>query len=342
LSTTRASKKILLTTLALSAAARELLSRETHDEYDVRLTSDLQDHEEFSRVEVILLDTARGEQLSAISAESLSRFPNLKLIQSTRAGVDALDFDAIPTQVTVCGNIGAYGDQIAEHVFGMILYFARNLGVSNEALAKGIWQIPLSMYLRGKTIVILGTGGIGAAVSRLATCYGMKTIGVNSDGRSIPTFGRVVALEALEGALGDAEVVVIALPLTVKTFHLIEAAKLRVMKPSCILINVARGYLLDERVLYEHLKANPQFKCGLDVWWHYPKKGEGFAQRFPFFELPNFLGTPHDSGIVPETEEIALSSAVGNVGCFVRHEPLKGVMNRNDYLGLKELISRTN
>jgi phosphoglycerate dehydrogenase-like enzyme len=254
--------------------------------------------------------------------------------------VDVLHFEEIPPEVLVCGNIGAYGDQIAEHVFGMILYFARNLSVSDEALTKGIWQIPESIFLRGKTLLVLGAGGIGGPVAKLAKCFGMKTLGVNTTGKPVEYFDRVAAIDKLDELLPSADVVVVALPLTVKTFHLLDAEKLQMMKRSCILINVARGHVIAEHALYEHLKGHPEFKAGLDVWWHYPKRGETFAQRFPFFDLPNFLGTPHDSGIVPETEEIALLSAIENIGRSVRRETLKGVIDRNDYLGLKELLSR--
>lgn len=333
-------KKIILTSKQISPSAQENLLKVTGRQYAVMLSSDLKANEGYDRVETILIDTARPEQLSILTRENLERLPNLKLIQSTRAGIDVLRFEDIPSEVQVCGNIGAYGDQIAEHVFGMVLYFARNLGTSNEALAKGAWQIPDSIFLRGKTILILGAGGIGERVSRLATCFGMRTIGVNTTGKSVPSFEHVVAIERLDQVLKEADVVVVALPLTVKTFHLLDSTKLSLMKPSCILVNVARGHIISEHGLFDHLKNNPEFKCGLDVWWHYPKRGETFAQRFPFFELPNLLGTPHDSGIVPETEEIALNSSIDNIGRFVRNEPLKGIMNRNDYLGLKELISR--
>ena len=338
MSQTRSNKKIILTSRPFSPKAVALLSNVTQSNYETISPSSLSEQDS-SSVEIILLDTARPEELPLISEDNLKRFPSLKLIQSTRAGVDVVPFEDLPSKVTICGNIGAYGDQIAEHVFGMILYFARNLGASNQALAKGSWQIPQSMFLCGKTILILGTGGIGEAVSRLAACLGMKTIGVNSSGRSAPSFDRVVAIRELGDVLGSADIMVIALPLTIKTFHLIDENKLRAMKPSCILVNVARGFIIDEKAIFEHLKNNPNFKCGLDVWWHYPKKGESFAQKFPFLELPNFLGTPHNSGIVPETEEIALLSAIENIGRFVRREPLKGVMDRNDYLGLKELIA---
>jgi phosphoglycerate dehydrogenase-like enzyme len=341
MSETKTKKKIILTSRPFSPKAVALLSNVTQSNYETMSPVDVNE-ENASHVEIILLDTAKSEELPLISANSLKRLPNLKLIQSTRAGVDVVAFEELPPEVTICGNIGAYGDQIAEHVFGMILYFARNLGASHQALAKGLWKVPQSMFLRGKKILILGTGGIGEAVACLAMCLGMKTVGVNSSGRSMPSFDRIVGMSKLGKVLGDADIVVVALPLTLKTFHLIDETKLGAMKTSCILVNVARGYIIDEKAIFEHLKNNPNFKCALDVWWHYPKKGESFAQKFPFFDLPNFLGTPHDSGIVPETEEIALLSAIENIGRFVSGGPLKGVMDRNDYLGLKELIARAN
>ena len=334
------SDKIILTSRELPDEARTQLETIVGKKCQIRAADTLK-HPEYPGVEILLLDTARGDDRDILSQGKLERFANLKLIQSTRAGVDVLDFAKIPSGVLVCGNVGAYGEQIAEHVVGMILYFARNLGLSNSLLKQGIWEIPTnSLFLKNKTIAVLGTGGIGDSVARLASSFGMKTIGVNSSGLPVPPFDQVLRIDKLDEALGRAEIVVIALPLTVKTFHLIDAARLDQMKKDAILVNVARGYIINEEALFNHLKENSGFRAALDVWWTYPKRGEKFAQHFPFFELPNFLGTPHDSGIVPETEDLALKSAIENIGRFVRNEPLKGVMDRTEYLGLGELIDK--
>jgi len=338
---TNTGKKIILLTRELSSNSQDKLSSSVEGKCEIKSPATLKD-EDFPRVEVLLLDTILQGDMEWLSAESLKRFPNLKLIQSTRAGVDAINFEEIPSGILVCGNVGAYGEQIAEHVFGMILYFARNIGLSNQLLAKGIWEIPESIFLKGKTILVLGAGGIGEPVAKLATSFGMKTLGVNTSGKSVPDFDQVVSLDKFEELSREADVVVIALPLTVKTFHLIDDRALSKMKPKCILVNIARGYIIDEASIYKHLRENPAFKCALDVWWHYPKKGEKFAQEFPFFDLPNFLGTPHDSGIVPETQEIALLSSFENIARFAKDEPLRGLMVGRDYQGLKELIARAN
>jgi phosphoglycerate dehydrogenase-like enzyme len=337
----KAGKKFILSTRELSPSLNDKFSSLLGIEYEIKSLATLVDWD-FPRVEILLLDTVIQNDLEFLSPDSLQRFSNLKLIQSTRAGLDIIKFEDMPSGVLVCGNVGAFGEQIAEHVFGMILYFARNIGLSNRLLAKGIWEIPESIFLKGKTILVLGAGGIGEPVAKLATSFGMKTLGVNTSGKSVPDFDLVVNLDKFEELTNEADVIVIALPLTLNTFHLIGERALSKMNPKCILVNISRGYIIDEAALYKHLKENPSFKCALDVWWHYPKKGERFEQKFPFFDLPNFLGTPHDSGVVPETQELALQSALENIVRFTKNEPLRGLMDRKDYVGLNELIAKAN
>jgi len=336
-----AGKKIILTTRELSSSLHDKLSSSVEGNFEIKSPPTLLD-EDFPNVEILLLDTVLQSDLEWLSPDNLKKFSNLKLIQSTRAGVDVIKFEEIPSGVLVCGNVGAYGEQIAEHVFGMILYFARNIGSSTKLLSQGIWQVPESIFLKGKTILVLGAGGIGEPVAKLATSFGMRTLGVNTSGKSVPDFDLVVSLDRFEELAKEADVVVVAIPLTVGTFHLINEKELSRMKSKCILVNIARGYIIDEAALYKHLKDNPAFNCALDVWWHYPKKGEKFTQKFPFFDLPNFLGTPHDSGVVPETQELALLSSLENIVRFAKNEPLRGLMDRKDYLGLKELIDKVN
>jgi len=220
----------------------------------------------------------------------------------------------------------------------MILYLAKDLGGRNSKLKSGVEDHRSSLLLKGKTLGIVGAGGIGQAIAGIAKCFGMRTIGVNTSGKPAPNFDRTVGMSKLNLVLKLSDVVVLSIPLTTKTFKLIDRSKLQLMKKNGILINVGRGHVIDEEALYNHLLQNPEFKCGLDVWWHYPKANEKFSQRFPFLELPNFLGTPHISGYVPEEPEIALDFAVDNIVRFVKKKPLKGLVVREDYRGLRDLI----
>jgi len=95
-------------------------------------------------------------------------------------------------------------------------------------------------------------------------------------------------------------------------------------------VNIARGGLVRERDLYEHLRANPRFQAALDVWWTYPK-GDGFPFTEPFHELPNVVMTPHVAWAIPEQSRWSLEAALDNVARFLRGEPPRNVVDRAEY-----------
>lgn len=330
-------RKLIATNLELTSALERRLNAICPDY--VLKSQNVLGAKDLGQVEIILIDImgANGKGLIA----KVSDMPRLKMIQSLRAGADSVDFSSIPQEIIYCGNIGAYSLPMGEFTMGMILYLAKYLSLRNEKLRNGEPDYRNSILLNGRKIGIIGAGGIGQEVSKLAKCLGMITIGVNTSGKSSPMFDKMYRTSGIDSVLKMSDVVVLALPLNVNTFHIINKKRLRLMKKDCILVNVGRGYLIDEKALYDHLLKNPDFKCGLDVWWHYPKPGEKFVQRFQFVDLPNFLGTPHVSGFVPEEREISIQSALDNIQRYVRGKKLKGVINREDYTGLSQLITRT-
>ncbi|MGI0090794.1 MAG: 2-hydroxyacid dehydrogenase [Nitrososphaerales archaeon] len=332
-------KKLFLTNCELSRKTRRLLESGLGPSFVIRSTDDVKDSE-LEGVEIMMLDTMPPSGRTWIRNEKIGKMPNLKFIQSVRAGVDSIDFEQIPSTVQFSGNVGAYSEPMAEHTLGMLLYFAKHLGSQNENLKNGIFEPGPSVSLEGKTLGVVGAGGIGQAVARLARCFGMKTLGVNTRGKPAPHFDRVVSMKKLDQVLQKSDIVVLSLQLNVKTFHIINREKLQLMKRDCILINVARGYVIDEEALYYHLLRNPSFKCALDVWWHYPSDGrKEFSQKYPFFELPNIIGTPHVSGIVPEGRQITVERAAWNVLKFVkRKRGVDGLVDRRDYSGLNKMI----
>ena len=134
--------------------------------------------------------------------------------------------------------------------------------------------------------------------------------------------------------LAVADVLVIALPLTTATRGLIGARELALMKDTAIVVIVSRAAIVDERALYEHLRAHPAFGAGIDAWWHEPGTagpGSGFSTAYPFFGLPNVIGSPHNSGIVPGVLPSAARQAAMNVRRYLRGEAVTGLVNREDY-----------
>src|ERR1700751_1402959 len=248
----------------------------------------------------VLIGWHLGQELPA---GALQASPGLRLVQLLSAGADSVDFAAIPDRLTLASNVGAYAEPMAEYVMAMALALARRLPQRHADLAKGefkMWERVLT--LDGAVCAILGFGGIGRATARLMRAFGARIHAVNSSGR---------AREPVE---------------------VIGTRELSLMKPDAILVNVGRAAIVDERALYEHLRSHPDFCAGIDAWWHEPGPGSSFSTRYPFFDLPNLLGSPHNSGVTDNALHVGGAMAAENVRRFLTGESILGVARPGDYL----------
>ncbi|HEY6279564.1 MAG TPA: 2-hydroxyacid dehydrogenase [Streptosporangiaceae bacterium] len=256
----------------------------------------------------------------------------LRFVQLLSAGADGLDFAAIPGQLILASNVGAYSEPIAEHVMAMTLALARRLRQRHAGLTRGEfnqWE-PL-LTLDGAVCAILGYGGIGATTAGLMRAFGARIHAVNTSGATGDPVDFAGTLADLDLVLARADVLVIALPLTTATRGLIGARELALMKPAAIVVNVSRAAVVDERALFEHLRDHPEFCAGIDTWWHEPGQDGGFRMDYPFLGLPNVIGSPHNSGIVPGVLPHAARRAAENTRRFLRGEPVTGLIRRADY-----------
>lgn len=257
----------------------------------------------------------------------------LQFLQLVSAGADHLDFTAIPARLVLASNVGAYSAPIAEHVMAMALALARRLRQRHAGLARGEfnqWQ-PL-LTLDGAVCAILGYGGIGAATAALMRRFGARIHAVNTSGSTGDPAEFAGTLADLDQVLAAADVLVVTLPLTTATRGLIGVRELALMKPAAILVNVSRAAIVDERALFEHLRDHPEFCAGLDAWWHEPSSDGGFRTDYPFLDLPNVIGSPHNSGIVPGILAHAARRAAENTRRFLRGEAVTGLVRRADYI----------
>ena len=246
------------------------------------------------------------------------------LIQLLSAGVDRVPFAQLPAGVPVAANAGAYAEPIAEHVLALALALLKRLPQNHAALARGIFdQETLTRRLSGAVVAILGFGGIGRASAKLFEVLGAQ----------IRPIGRSATREELDAVLAIADVLVISVPLTRATRGLIGRRELELMKPDAIIVNVARAEIVDEDALFEHLQRTPSFSAGLDVWWHEPAQGSPFATGRPFLELPNVLGSPHNSGNTSGTLAHTAREAARNVARHLRGEPVRHLVDRSEYPG---------
>jgi phosphoglycerate dehydrogenase-like enzyme len=255
-------------------------------------------------------------------------------VQLLSAGVDGVPFDRLPDEVVVASNAGAYAEPMAEHVLALALALAKRLPQNHAAMRHGEFdqQTP-TRSIRGSVVGILGFGGIGQASARLFRALGARIHAVSRSGRADQPVEWIGTLDDLETLLSAADVLVISLPLTRATRGLIARHELSLMKPDAILVNVARAAILDEDALYEHLKRNPSFSAGLDAWWQEPHHGGRFATRWPLLDLPNVLGSPHNSGITAGSLAEAARQAAANIARYLRGEPAGHLVDRGDYLG---------
>jgi glycerate dehydrogenase len=257
----------------------------------------------------------------------------VKVMQTLSAGVNHVPFSKLPTSLVVLGNSGAYSPPIAEHIVAMILAACKNLFTQHEKLRQGVFdQDTESRMLEGFTCAILGFGGIGRAAARLLRCLGVKVYALNTSGKTEEPVEFVGTLRDLEYVLRLADIVVITLPLKNSTRGLIGKQELAWMKDNAILVNVARGPIIDEKALFEKLKSQPTFTAALEAWWIEPRNGERFHTNFPFLDLPNVIGCPHNSGIVPGAFVNGAKYAAENVKRWFQHEPVLGEVNISDYV----------
>jgi len=255
-----------------------------------------------------------------------------KMLQILSAGADHLPFPQLPPTLAIASNAGAYAEPMAEHILAMTLAITKNLLDRHNKLKNGTFdQTNANRMLRGSACAILGFGGIGKATARLLRCFGVKIYAINSTGKTDESVEFIGTLRNLEYVLRHADVIVVALPLTNSTRGLIGSRELGWMNDSAILVNVARGDIIDEAALYEKLKANRSFAAAVDAWWNEPLRNGKFRINYPFLELPNFLGSPHNSGLVPGSLTKGAAYAAENVKRFLNHEPVVGIVKRSDY-----------
>jgi len=220
---------------------------------------------------------------------------NLRLVQFMTAGVDYIPLSQLP-DVPMATNGGAYASSMAEHGLAMALAASKRLLVEHAHLARGAFnQFTPNRMLAGSVCGILGYGGIGQAMARLARGIGMRVHALNRRGEADDAVDWIGTPDRLDDLLAASDVLVISAPLTRATMNLIGAPQLARMKEDATLVNLARGEIVVERALYDHLRARPRFTACIDAWWIEPVRHGQFRMDHPFLELPNVIGSPHNS-----------------------------------------------
>lgn len=272
---------------------------------------------------------------SRVTEEMAAAASRLRLLQVPGAGLDKVAFDALAPGVTVC-NTFHHGRSIAEHVVMVSLMLARRVLFTDRMLRQGTWasvavdpSAPMGATLAGRTVGVVGLGEIGCAVVRALTALGVRAQAV----RRSPVAPEGLALDlvadmsGVDALLSTSDIVVLTVPLTDETRDMIDARRLALMRPGAVLVNVARGPLVDEDALFEALSGGHIGGAALDVWWGHPKDGAGVkGYTRPFELLDNVVLTPHNSGHTHETFAGRAAEIRANVARLVAGEPLTNVV----------------
>lgn len=236
-----------------------------------------------------------------------------RLLQFSAAGVDWVPTRDLPPALPVAGNKGASAEPMAEHIVALALAAAKRLFVEHDNLKRGEFnQRSPNRMLKGGVCGILGFGAVGAATARLMRAFGMQIHAINRRGASDEPTDWIATADRLDDMLRAADVFVVSAALTTATEGLLGARELGLMKEDAILINVARGEIVDEAALYAHLRAHPRFFAGIDAWWVEPVRHGRFAMSYPFLDLPNVIGSPHNSAGGGVWRDVSLRRAVQN------------------------------
>ncbi len=230
--------------------------------------------------------------------------PKLKLIHLPVAGLDHMNLASIPKGCAVC-NVAEHEIGIAEYVMSAMLHFTVDLHGRNQRFKAGSWADAPHFFadfrpeLAGKTLGCIGYGTISQAVARRAKAFGMRVMAVTRRPRGFdPAPDWLGGLGLTEALAEAADFLLVACPLNEQTKGLLGKRYLSAMKPSAVLINVARGPIVDETILYDALKSERIGGAVLDTWYHYPKSDDPTVKpsRYPFETLDNVIMTPHCSG----------------------------------------------
>src|SRR6059036_1212519 len=256
----------------------------------------------------------------------------VRMIQSLVAGVDHFPFERFPPSAIVCSNAGAYSISVAEHAMALLLAAAKDVVARTEEIRRGIFnQTVENKGLAGSTALIIGFGGIGSEIARRCKAFGMHVVGVARSRPSKETADAVGTMEDLPRYLPEAAAIFLALPLTRTTHGVVDRGFLARMKEDAILVNIARGKLIVEDDLFEHLKARPRFRAALDTWWTYPDTKDGRPFHRPFQDLSNIVMTPHVAPFVAGQRGRAMEAALDNVLRFLRGEKPHTLVDPSDY-----------
>ncbi|MBT9523508.1 MAG: D-2-hydroxyacid dehydrogenase [Dechloromonas sp.] len=262
----------------------------------------------------------------AIDAAAVAALPDLKMIAVSATGTNNVDLEACRARGIIVSNIRGYAvHTVPEHVMALLLALSRNLVAWRETLLAGGWQRSEQFCLfdhpirdlHGATLGLIGSGTLGNGVARLAEAFGMRVLRAEHKGVAVVRPG----YSAFAAVLAEADAISLHCPLTAETLNLIGEAELRAMKRSALLINTARGGIVDELALIRALKEGWIAGAGFDAITAEPPPADHPMVDPALLALPNFLLTPHVAWSSRPAMQTLADQLIDNIEAFVAGAP---------------------
>lgn len=260
-----------------------------------------------------------------LSAEMLQQLPKLRYIGVLATGYNIVDVQAAKENGILVANVPAYSTHsVAQLVFALVLEFCHRVQQHSDSVLNGDWSSSIDfsysrsplVELSGKTMGLIGLGQIGKQTALIAQAMGMKVIATGS-GRSVPFPVEGIEWVQIDELLQCSDVISLHCPLTPATNQLIDAKRIAWMKPTAILINTARGGLLNEEDVAHALNEGRLAGAGLDVLTEEPPRPDN-----PMLNARNVIITPHIAWATKEARARLMDTAIGNVRAYVEGHPV--------------------
>src|SRR5689334_16647424 len=246
-------------------------------------------------------DALAVRSATKVTADILAAAPRLRVIGRAGTGVDNIDLAAATRRGVVMNAPGGNSVSVAEHTLALLLALSRRVADASKSTCSGKWEkkkFSSGRELSGKTLGVVGTGNIGALVVQRAKAFGMKVIGYDPF-LSEEAAGKLgVELVPLPEIFRRSDAITLHVPLTEQTKNMVAAPQLAAMKRGALLINCARGGLVDERALAESLRSGHLGGAALDVFETEPPPAD-----HPLFSCENFIATPHLGGSTEDAQQ---------------------------------------
>ncbi|QKV56011.1 MAG: D-2-hydroxyacid dehydrogenase [Dechloromonas sp.] len=261
-----------------------------------------------------------------LPAAAVDALKSLKMVAVMATGTNNVDLDACRRHGIVVSNIRGYADRtVPEHAFALLLALSRNLVAWRATVQAGRWQQSDQFCLfdhpihdlNGATLGLVGSGSLGNGVARLAEAFGMRVLRAERKGATVLRPGYT----AFDAVLREADAISLHCPLTPETRGLIGEAELRAMKPSALLINTARGGLVDEAALIRALNEGWIAGAGFDVITAEPPPAGHPMVAPELLALPNFLLTPHVAWSSRPAMQALADQLIDNIEAFAAGQP---------------------